>query len=219
MNFIQALAYMENLLKEATNNSSYSWGRRQDNSFDRRTKFIYQMKSYSELLRMCESEELSPELTAYAKNRWLNFKSAKAIEAMFSQHPLVRKEDNQYHQYIDFYINGINFDHKTSQFPKGFGHTLEYALEHKREIIEWLYREQSGEQRKHFENRLFVMLYDTKNRQHWKLKSNLKDIYAKVTNYLDNFDKNNLIALDKGLLEHGKSNGKIIYSDVIWYIR
>lgn len=57
-----------------------------------------------------------------------------------------------------------------------------------------------------------------KNSQHWKLKSNLKEIYAKITDYLDNFDKNNLIALDQGLLRDGKSNNKIIYSDVIWYI-
>ncbi|MCT8835801.1 hypothetical protein [Glaesserella parasuis] len=218
MNFDQAIELLEKMLKERTNDSSYSWGRKQDNSSDKKTDFIYGMSSYSALLRRCEAENLDSSLTEYAKNRWLNFKSANAIEAMFSQHKFVKKESNPYHQYIDFYINGINFDHKTSQFPKGFGHDLNYAKEHKKEIIEWLYRNQSRERRMHFENRLFVILYDKKNSQHWKLKSNLKEIYAKITDYLDNFDKNNLIALDQGLLRDGKSNNKIIYSDVIWYI-
>ncbi|WP_118786194.1 hypothetical protein [Neisseria lactamica] len=218
MTFDQALEQLEKMLKERTDDNSYSWGRKQGNLLDKKTDFIYEMRSYSALLEKCKSENLDQPLTEYAKNRWLNFKSANAIEAMFSQHKSVKKEDNKYHQYIDFYINGINFDHKTSQFPKGFGHNLKYAKEHKKEIIEWLYRNQSKERRMHFENRLFVILYDTENSRHWKLKSNLKEIYIKITNYLDDFNKNNLITLDQGLLRDGVPNNKIIYSDVIWYI-
>ncbi|MGC7590121.1 hypothetical protein ACPWUF_06540 [Bisgaard Taxon 46] len=218
MNFEQGLELIEKMLKERTNDNSYSWGRKQRNSDDKRTDFIYNIRSYPALLEKCKAEKLDTSLTEYAKNRWLNFKSANAIEAMFAQHKFVEKESNPYHQYIDFYINGINFDHKTSQFPKCFGHDLNYAKKHKKEIIEWLYRNQSRERRMHFENRLFVILYDEKNSQHWKLKSNLKEIYTKITDYLDNFNKNNLIALDQGLLRDGKPNNKIIYSDVIWYI-
>lgn len=219
MDFNQALELLENMLKERTDNGSYSWGKKQGNLSDRKTDFIYKIRSYSALLEKCQSENLDRPLTEYAKNRWLNFKSAQAIEAMFSQHHSVRKEADQYHQSIDFYINNINFDHKTSQFPRGFDHNLEYALKNKKEIIERLYKNQSTERRMHFENRLFVILYDTKNKQHWKLKSDLRGIYTKITNYLDNFDQNALIALDQGLLKDGKPSNKIIYSDVIWYVK
>lgn len=218
MNFEQALEQIEKMLKERTNDNSYSWGRKQGNSDDKRTDFIYNIRSYSALLEKCKTENLSPSLTEYAKNRWLNFKSAKAIEAMFLQHKSVQKEANPYHKYIDFYINDINFDHKTSQFPKGFGYDLKYAQEHKKEIIEWMYKNQSQERRMHFENRIFVILFDTRYSQHWKLKSNLKEMYSKIMDYLDNFDQTNLVTLNQGLLRDGIRNNKIIYSDVIWYI-
>lgn len=218
MNFEQGLQLIEKMLKESTNDNTYSWGRKQNNLFDEKTNFIYKINSYSALLEKCKTEKLDSSMREYAKNRWLNFKSAKAVEAMFSQHKSVRKEENERHQYIDFYINGINFDHKTSQFPKGFSHDLNYAKEHKEEIIEWLYKNQSRERRMHFENRIFVILFDTKCNQHWKLKSNLIELYSKITDYLDNFNKDNLVVFDQGLLRNGIPNNKIIYSDVIWYI-
>jgi len=53
-------------------------------------------------------------------------------------------------------------------FPKAFGKDYAYAKENKKELIEWLYNNQSQQGRKHLENRLFICIFDTKNGEHWK---------------------------------------------------
>ena len=55
-------------------------------------------------------------------------------------------------------INKTPFDHKTTVFPKGFGHTLDYAINHEEELISWLYEHQSSQGRLHYKNRLFVIV-------------------------------------------------------------
>ena len=108
----------------------YSWGRKQSDSWDRETHFIYEIRLFSQLEERIST--LSPELRNYALNRWLNFWSAKGIEQIFTTHPNVVACQNEYDKTVDFYINNIPFDHKTSVFPKGFQKDISYALEHTR---------------------------------------------------------------------------------------
>lgn len=71
-------------------------------------------------------------------------------------------------------------------------------MNNKKELISWLYKNQSQQRRKHLDNRIFVITYDSKTSQHWKLKSDLQALNDIINNYLDNYSKNNLIILDQG---------------------
>ena len=171
----------------------YTWGRKQSDEWDRKTKFIYQTQDFESLENQCK--DFDNELRNYAFNRWLNFWSAKAIEQIFTNYPNVRKEENQFSKTVDFYISEIPFDHKSSVFPKQFGQSLDYAIEHKKELIEWLYQNQSQQGRKHLENRLFIIFFDEKNGEHWKMKTELTLIQEKIEDYLGNFSKDNLVSI------------------------
>lgn len=189
-------------------NFPYIWGRKQADEWDRITNFIYEIRSFSELQN--KVEKLSEELKRYAYNRWLNFWSAKGIEQIFAENPKVKSNPNEYDKSKDFDIEDIPFDHKTSIFPKGFGKDLDYALNNKRELIEWFYNEQSQQGRKHYKNRIFVVLYDKTNSEHWKLKAEIMSIKNEIENYLQSF------AIKK--LEKFNFHGKEVFSDIIWVI-
>ena len=199
------LQSLESELKKRLN-FPYNWGRKQSDEWDKKTKFIYQTQDFESLENQCK--DFDNELRNYAFNRWLNFWSAKAIEQIFTNHLSVRKEENQFSKTVDFYISEIPFDHKSSVFPKQFGKSLDYAINHKKELIEWLYQNQSQQGRKHLENRLFIVFFNEKNNEHWKLKTELTLIREKIEDYLRNFSKDNLVSLN---LESHE-----ILSDLIW---
>jgi len=186
----------------------YRWGRRQSDEWDRRTNFIYTTYSFESLLR--KSEGLNEDLKNYALNRWYNFWSAKAVEHIFASHPLVTPNKNRYDKLVDFTIDDIPFDHKTSIFPRGFDRGLEYAKKHKEELIYWLYENQSQQGRKHLKNRLFVVLYD-RSEEHWKLKAEISLIKMSVQEYLRRFD-----AKELSRIEVEKSEA---LSDILWVVK
>ena len=184
----------------------YKWGRKQSDDWDFKTKFIYQIKGFEDLESQCK--DFDEGLRNYAFNRWLNFWSAKAVEYIFTSNYLVNKEENQFSKTVDFYVSGIPFDHKSSVFPRQFGKSFDYAVDHKKQLIEWLYNNQSQQGRKHHANRLFIIFYDEQNGEHWKLKTELSIIKEKITEYLSNFSEANLVSLN---LESHE-----ILSDLIW---
>ncbi len=186
----------------------YRWGRKQSNSWDSATNFIYKTYSFDTLLRRTNNMEVA--LKDYTLNRWYNFWSAMAVEDIFASHSNVIANKNSFDKLVDFTINGIPFDHKTSVFPKGFGHSLQYAKENERELIQWLYDNQSQQGRKHLKNRLFIIIYD-ENGQHWKMKSEIILMKKYIDLYVDNFQQNQLLELNFG--------EGVIYSDIIWIIK
>ncbi|MCD9853530.1 hypothetical protein LUD75_02345 [Epilithonimonas sp. JDS] len=199
------LLQLESELKKRLN-FPYNWGRKQSDGWDFKTKFIYQTKDFESLENQCK--DFDEGLRNYAFNRWLNFWSAKAVEYIFTSNHLVKKEENQFSKTVDFYISGIPFDHKSSVFPRQLGKSFDYAVDHKKELIEWLYKNQSQQGRKHHANRLFIIFYDEQNGEHWKLKTELTLIKEKITEYLSNFSRDNLVSLN---LESHE-----ILSDIIW---
>ncbi|WP_081211913.1 hypothetical protein [Salegentibacter sediminis] len=186
----------------------YRWGRKQSDSWDRETNFIYVTNSFQELLKKTRS--LDANIRDYALNRWYNYWSAMGAEYIFSTHPQVSPNKNIYDKLVDFTIEDIPFDHKTTVFPGGFPHSVHYALEHKQELIEWLYLNQSQQGRKHLKNRLFIVLHDPSGR-HWKLKSEIQLIKAAIDFYLKNFSSKNLleIVIDKNEIQ----------ADIIWILK
>ena len=185
----------------------YSWkGTKQTNELDFKTNFIYKTYSFKKLLE--RTSILEENEKNYAYNRWYNFWSAEAVEFIFSNNQKIKKNEDKYHKTIDFWLENIAFDHKTSVFPKKLNHKFFHFEKNKKELITWLYENQSQEQRKHLENRLFVVLYDSETLTHWKMKAEIHLIKEKIEQYLNNFDQKQLISLD--------FEGKEVYSDVIF---
>ena len=187
----------------------YVWGRKQNDKWDKQTNFIYTTYSFEKLLYHTNS--YNSNLKNYALNRWFNFWSAKAIEHIFCSHNLVKPEKNNYHQTIDFYIDKIPFDHKSTVYPKAYKQTVNKAKENENKLILWLYTHQSREQRMHLKNRLFLVFYNRNSQEHWKLKAEIGLIQLEVVNYLDRFSKHTLHKISV-------NNSKVV-SDIIWIVK
>ncbi len=185
---------------------SYRWGRKQSDVWDQQTNFIYTTYSVNMLLK--RAEHFDQPLRDYAFNRWYNFWSAMAVEDIFASHASVEPNRNSFDKLVDFKIEKIPFDHKTSVFPRGFNRSYAYAREHEDELIDWLYANQSQQGRKHLKNRLFIVLYDGKTMQHWKMKSEIMLLKSVIDQYVKNFSKKQLHRFDFGEGE--------VFSDMIW---
>ena len=187
----------------------YIWGKPQFDNWDKITNFIYETHTFSDLKKRTIS--LSDDIKNYAFNRWLNFWSAKGVEQIFTSQENVIANKNKYDKLVDFKINNIPFDHKTSIFPQGFKKDFRYALDNNKELIQWLYENQSQEGRKHFENRLFIILFNKSGKEHWKLKAEIIFIKQYIEEYIKNFSENKL--------EKINFNNKEVLSDIIWIIK
>lgn len=194
----------------------YSWGRKQVDTYDKETNFIYKISSFDLLLLEIETKFNSDseynDLKNYALNRWFNFWSAKAVESIFCEHENVNPHPNSHHKFTDFFINEIPFDHKTTIFPKGFKKSVPYAIAHKNELIEWLYKNQSQQQRKHYKNRLFIVLVNYENEsEHWKLKAEISWLKKIISTYLLKFETSKLHSF--------YFENEIVKADIIWAIK
>jgi len=187
-------------------NIPYVWGRKQSDIWDKYSSFIYKTQSFEQLLKRCN--HFSDPLKNYTLNRWYNFLSAQAVEYLFCQHQHVIANKNPYDKLIDFSIEGVAFDHKTSVFPKAYQNTISYAQNHELDLIQWLYKNQSQEGRKHLKNRLFIVLYDSEKQDHWKLKSEILLIKKQIDLYINTFSMDKLYKFDPG--------EGMIYSAIIW---
>lgn len=194
----------------------YRWHRKQNDSWDKRTNFIYKTSEWitfvEKISTLVETDGFDKDqLFQYAANRWYNFWSAKAVEQIFSEMEGVKSVSEAKDSEKDFYLFGIPFDHKTSVFPKQFGKSFEYAQNHKPELIEWFYKNQSSQKRHHLKNRLFVVVY-AKNGEHWKLKAEISLLKKAIENYCATFRQEQLYLFT--FAENEKT-----LSDIIWVSR
>lgn len=191
----------------------YKWYRKQNDQWDRYSKFIYKINSWETLVdriaTVVDEENIDgQQFFQYASIRWFNFWSAKAVEGIFAKNDYIEPVADEFDNEKDFYLFQIPFDHKTSVFPLQFQKSFDYAQNHKKELIEWLYRNQSSQQRHHLKNRLFIVVHN-KNGEHWKLKAELSMIQKIIMEYLSSFDPKQLYPIEF-------SNGQRALSDVIW---
>lgn len=180
-----------------------SWWDIQNNRYDSFTKYIYTTKTYDELVHntelMCQVYKIDfNSLFRYALNRWFNNIVSHYAEDCFTDHPIVKDEEDIYNKEIDFYINDTPFDLKMSVFPKSFGKSIEYAVEHKEELIEWMYKHCSKWNRLHNWNKIFLVCYSP-DWNHNMVKGNLKLVKDTVDRYLANYDESKLIKIDDSL--------------------
>jgi len=192
----------------------YVWGRKQSNQLDYQTNFIYNIFSFDSLIKEIETrfpkKQNYNEIFNYALNRWFNFWSAMALEHVFCLNNNVVPVKNTYDRLVDFSITGIKFDHKTTVFPRGFGQSLTFARSNPKLLALWLYENQSQGQRKHLNNRLFVVLY-SRNSQHWRLKAEILWLKEKIDAYVHNFDQSNLIEMDF-------EGSEKVKTDIVWAV-
>jgi len=193
----------------------HEWGQRHNDEWDALTDFVYHIFSIDALTKELEArfkvEAVFNEMMDYGINRWYNFWSAKAVEQIFCSHPSVKASRDSDDRLREFRIGDLSFDHKTSTYPRGFNHDLEFGQRHPKELIEWFYTHQGHRRRKHFENRIFIVLYASDG-QHWKLKADLGWLDGIIKSYLDQFDPAKLFRF--------KFEGKReTVADLLWAVR
>jgi len=191
------LLQLERELQKRTREPYTPWGQKQNNHWDALTRFIYTTPTWEALKRNAAQQQPASVDTrlffAYSANRWFNFWSARGVEEIFTQLDGVQAAKNPRDRLVDFFINSIRFDHKTSVFPKRFPHDLNYARYAPETLIEWLYHNQSAQQRMHFHNRLFIVLYDLQGGEHWKLRAELTWLKEKIETYVEYFHPQKLV--------------------------
>lgn len=194
---------------------SYKWGQKQNDNFDKQTNFIYHTFQFDELLKEIDKRFKSAKdydlYFNYTINRWYNFWSAQAVENIFCSLPNVKPALDSKDRLVDFTIQGAAFDHKTSIFPKNFPYKIDDAIKKTDELIKWLYKNQSQQQRKHLKNRLFVVLY-ARNGEHWKLKSEIMWLKERIEKYMIGFNPD-------FLLKFNLETAQPTLADIIWAIR
>ncbi|GAB4448873.1 MAG: hypothetical protein Kow0031_31370 [Anaerolineae bacterium] len=196
------------LKKRVAGHPPTRWGRKQADDWDRQTRFIYHTPTWDDMAQ--RAARLEPSLAEYAINRWFNFWSARAVEGIFTALPGVEANVDQYDRLVDFSIQGITFDHKTSVFPRQYPEPAKFAYHHKAHLITWLYAQQSRQQRYHTANRLFIVLY-ARSGQHWALRADVARLAMVIRRYVRDFSPHKLTAL--WLEEH------TVLADVIWCFR
>ena len=193
----------------------YKWGRKQNNEFDKLTNFIYRTFFFDDIIKEINSrfkkDKEHQNISNYALNRWYNFWSAQAVEKIFCSLPNVKPALDSKDKLVDFTIDGVTFDHKTSVFPKNFPYSIKEAVKKTDELIRWLYKNQSQQQRKHLKNRLFVVLYSPDG-EHWKLKAEISWLKERIEKYMEGFNPHYLL---KFPLEPSHQT----LADVIWVIK
>jgi len=193
----------------------YKWGRKQNDQFDKLTNFIYRTFYFDDVIKEIErrfkKDREHQNISNYALNRWYNFWSAQAVEKIFCSLPNVTPALNNKNRLVDFTIDGVTFDHKTSVFPKNFPFGLDETIKRTDELIKWLYKHQSQQQRKHLKNRLFVVLYSSDG-EHWKLKAEISWLKERIELYMKGFNPHYL-------LKFNFERAHYTLADIIWAIR
>lgn len=193
----------------------YKWGRKQNDQFDKLSNFVYKISSFEEVLNVIEKnfrgDTEHDNIANYALNRWYNFWSAQAVEKIFCSLPNVKPALDEKDRLVDFMIDGVTFDHKTSVFPQHFPYSIDEAIKKSDELILWLYKHQSQQQRKHLKNRLFIVIYSSDG-EHWKLKAEISWLKERIEKYMIGFNPHYLL---KFQLEKNQET----LSDIIWTIR
>ena len=175
----------------------------QNNRYDSYTNYIYKTQTYDDLVKrtqmICEIYQLDYEsVFRYALNRWFNNMVSHFAEDMFTSHDIVEDEEDIYNKEIDFYIKDIPFDLKMSVFPKGFSKDINYAIEHKEELINRMYKHCSREKRLHNGNKIFIVCYSS-DWDHNQVKGNLQLVKDAIDNYISNYDEWELTIQDNSL--------------------
>ena len=165
------------------------WGRVQDDAWDGLSRFIYRLRTAAsvraEAERVARARGLEPTAFGhYALRRWYCFWGARMAELLFQAHPSVRPGPPRHHE-IDFTIDGVPFDLKTSEVPRRFLDSVEELTADPGRVASWLYEHQSREGRYHTANRLFLLLCDpAAPEEAWRLRADVAALRRAIDGFM-----------------------------------
>lgn len=180
---------LEEDLKKTMEIISASWNM-QNNSYDKASNFIYQMKSLNECLREIERRNVNRE---YALHRWYNYMTSIQCEYIFCEYGAVH-DTNKYNHNVDIYIDDIPFDVKLTVYPAKLS-SRPYDLttrDGKNEMIRWYYANQSQQNRKQMLNRLYVVCDASSPYENMVMKSNFDLMRRRIADFMQNVKSNGL---------------------------
>jgi hypothetical protein len=200
---------IEEELKQAVAMIDAHWVR-QNNKFDGASNFIYRANTLDEIVQL--SKENNVDLN-YAIHRWYNFKTSTQCEKIFVEYGAV-KETNTYHHDVDIYIDKIPYDVKLTVYPQALSSHL-YDLTKrtgKDMMIRWMYENQSQEQRKHLQNRLFIVCDGKTPYDSLQLKSDFDRLRNKISNFMTHINQNGQHQLN--IIDDGITHN--VFSEIIY---
>lgn len=144
-------------LEEVQDRVPTSWSVRQRDSLDRATAFIYSTPSLAGVLQQCRAADLDEQTTSYAQHRWKNFMRHDAwLDLIYLEFPGCRPFENPRDRTKDLYVpvggTEVIFDLKVTRWPTRLEKSAPLP-----EVAQWMYTNQSRQQRFHLDNRLFVV--------------------------------------------------------------
>jgi hypothetical protein len=165
------------------------WGRVQDDAWDGLSRFIYRRRTAASVRAEAErvAGERGLDSTAfghYALRRWYCFWGSRMAELLFQAHPSVRPGPPRHHE-VDFTIDGVPFDLKTSELPRRFLDAVDELIADPARVASWLYKHQSREGRYHTANRLFLLLCDPEAPEDaWRLRGDASALRGAIDGFM-----------------------------------
>lgn len=172
----------EDLIKELYKVRDFSWGVVQGQLDQKiQAEYVRRIVHYDDLISNIKAK-LHDDVTSYVICTWYNHWTTVLIEEHISQHPRVIPTLKNI-KGIDIFVDGQPFDLKTTYLPREYN--AQDAIKNPKNLAVWLYENQ-GAQRFGSDNRLFVILLDTKKpEESWKLKRNFDLVFSKIDEFFN----------------------------------
>ncbi len=165
------------------------WERIQNDEWDRRCQYIFDVRTAARV--RTRSRQIATQhgfdqtaFVNYALRRWYCFWGARIAESLFVSHPGVVPGPPKDHK-VDFTIDGIPFDLKTSDVPRAFANRIGDVHTQPEQLATWFYAHQSRERRFHTANRLFLVLCDSERPDEaWRLRGDVAALRSAIATFM-----------------------------------
>jgi hypothetical protein len=165
------------------------WGRVQNDAWDGCCGFIFRLRTADRARERAtkvahEQHFERDEFVQYVLRRWYCFWGARLAELLFLGYPNVQPGPPKDHE-VDFTIDGVPFDLKTSEVPRAYADRLGDLLADPAGAAGWFYAHQSRQRRFHVANRLFLVLCDAGNPDEaWRLRADVAALRASIGTFM-----------------------------------
>ncbi|HRH27122.1 MAG TPA: hypothetical protein PLZ99_03140 [Parcubacteria group bacterium] len=208
-NFRTTGATHEEIVNELNKIDEHIWGMVQgDVDSHIQSNYVRKFYKYNEVVNAIR-KGLYLSIESYALSSWYNHWSTVFLEDLINENenvvPIIKKVKG-----VDIIWNEQPVDIKVTNLPKEWfvdGHDIDFALKNPNLVCKYMY-ELQGSQRFGDDNRLFIIIYDTKNpKESWKIKRDYNLIKSKINEFFN--QKTNLDAINfqygsKQYLAHSK---------------
>lgn len=172
----------DDLKQELLKVKTFSWGAVQGQIDQKiQTEYVRRFVRYADLVGSVKSR-LHDDVTKYVICTWFNHWTSVLIENHISAHKSV-VPTIKHVKGVDLFFYGQPFDLKVTYLPRHYDPAE--AIKSPTDIAVWMYENQ-GEQRFGADNRLFVVLFDSKNpEKSWELKRDFDLVFDRIDKFFD----------------------------------